>query len=65
MIKKSREGEGEGEDEEEEEEEKEGNGKYLPKIDEVTHFSFVGKSQNTIRSCIFEPQTSAQRKDFR
>ena len=48
----------EGEEGEEEEGE-EGEGKNLLKIDEITHFSFVGKLQNAIIICTFKAQTSA------
>ena len=53
----------EGEEEEEEEEE-EGEGKMMLKIDEITHFLRIVKSQNTIRICVSEAQTSVQPRDF-
>ena len=60
--------EGEGEEgeggEEEGEEEEEGEGKMMLKIDEITHFLQIVKSQNTIRICVSEAQTSVQPRDF-
>ena len=63
LGKKMREGEGEGEEEEEEgeeeeeegegEEEEEGEGKMMLKIDEITHFLRIVKSQNTNRICVW------------
>ena len=50
----------EGEEEEEEEGEEEGEGKMMLKIDEITHFLRIVKSQNTIRICVSEAQTSVQ-----
>ena len=48
----------EGEEKEEEE------GKMMLKIDEITHFFRIVKSQNTIRICVSEAQTSVQPRDF-
>jgi len=54
------EGEGEGEEGEEEGEEGEGEeGKMMLKIDEITHFLRIVKSQNTTRICVSEAPTSA------
>ena len=43
---------------------REGEGKMMLKIDEITHFLRIVKSQNTIRICVSEAQTSAQPRDF-
>ena len=44
--------------------EEEGEGKIMLKIDEITHFLRIVKSQNTIRICVSEAQTSVQPRDF-